>query len=175
MLISERKLLLGLLPGVVLLGQQQSSPPIFGAYPTGGPIHGGTSVTIIGTEFGLINGFPADARCSWGDPRTWQQAVFAAQQADMDGWALGEIELPKVSPVYLTTPSNLRAGVPVTPLLREKFPSIDASRNTLDLLECASHEREAGDVALWFSLRFFQAEAINSTTTVVLAQLPVRP
>ena len=59
----------------------EGSPPVFGAFPTGGPIDGGTSVTIFGREFDQINRFPSEARCSWGDPREWQQAVFAAQQA----------------------------------------------------------------------------------------------
>ena len=58
----------------------EGSPPVFGAFPTGGPIDGGTSVTIFGREFDQINRFPSEARCSWGDPREWQQAVFAAQQ-----------------------------------------------------------------------------------------------
>ena len=58
----------------------EGSPPVYGAFPTGGPIDGGTSVTIFGSEFDQINRFPSEARCSWGDPREWQQAVFAAQQ-----------------------------------------------------------------------------------------------
>ena len=66
-------------PSVVSI--HEASPPIYGAYPTGGPIAGGTSVTIFGTEFDEINLFPSEARCSWGDPREWQQATFAAQQA----------------------------------------------------------------------------------------------
>ena len=58
---------------------QDGSPPVYGAYPTGGPVAGGTSVTIYGSEFDKINDLPFKARCSWGDPREWQQAVFAAQ------------------------------------------------------------------------------------------------
>ena len=64
----------------------EGSPPVFGAFPTGGPIDGGTSVTIFGREFDQINRFPSEARCSWGDPREWQQAVFAAQQARHGRW-----------------------------------------------------------------------------------------
>ena len=70
----------------------QGSPPVYGAFPTGGPIDGGTSVTIFGSEFDQINRFPSEARCSWGDPREWQQAVFAAQQvrhASRSGLGLG--------------------------------------------------------------------------------------
>ena len=59
----------------------EGSPPVFGAFPTGGPIDGSTSVTIFGREFAQINRFPPESRCSWGDPREWEQAVFAAQQA----------------------------------------------------------------------------------------------
>ena len=64
----------------------EGSPPVYGAFPTGGPIDGGTSVTIFGSEFDQINRFPSEARCSWGDPREWQQAVFAAQQACPRRW-----------------------------------------------------------------------------------------
>ena len=60
----------------------EGSPPVYGAYPTGGPVDGGTSVTIFGSEFDRINNFLSEARCSWGDPRDWQQAIFAAQQAN---------------------------------------------------------------------------------------------
>ena len=64
----------------------QGSPPVYGAYPTGGPVAGGTSVTIFGSEFDQINRFPSEARCSWGDPRAWQQSVFAATLPEQDAY-----------------------------------------------------------------------------------------
>ena len=114
--------------GTQQLSPREASPPVYGAYPTGGPVHGGTAVTIAGAEFG-INGFVNDARCSWGDPRAWQQAVFSRQQASLEGWRDDEQELPPVPPAYFTTPYDLREGVPVDDELRAAFDLPD------DLLE----------------------------------------
>ena len=90
---------------VVLLGTtvDELAPPVYAAYPTGGPVLGGTVVTIVGKEFGRINTVGLNrVRCSWGDPRPWQQSVFATQQAEMDGWAPAESILPLVPPAYFT-------------------------------------------------------------------------
>ena len=87
-----------------------SAPPVFGAYPTGGPVLGGTTVTIVGHEFGRINTVGLNrVRCSWGDPRPWQQSVFAAQQAEMDGWSPAESVLPPVPSTYFTRATRLYA------------------------------------------------------------------
>ena len=52
-----------------------------------------------------------------------------------------------------------RSDVVVTPALRSTF-GLRAGVERVDLLECPSHEREAGDVNLWFSLRFY--ETVNA-------------
>ena len=136
---------------------EQIAPPIYGAYPTGGPVNGGTTVTIVGKEFGRINTVGLDrVRCSWGDPRPWQQAVFASQQAEMDGWSLAESVLPHIPPYYFTGATRVTADVPVTPYLRSTF-QLPAAITKVDMLECPSHEREPGDVNLWFSLRYYES------------------
>jgi hypothetical protein len=136
--------------------QHDLAPPVYGAYPTGGPVLGGTTVTIAGKEFGGINTIGLNrVRCSWGDPRPWQQSVFAAQQAEMDGWSPAESVLPVVPPIYVTTATRVDAQVAVTPALRATF-GLPTGVDRVDLLECPSHEREAGDVNLWFSLRFYE-------------------
>ena len=142
-----------------------TSPPVFGAYPTGGPVLGGTTITIVGKEFGRINTVGLNrVRCSWGDPRPWQQAAFAAQQAEMDSWSPGESVLPAVPPTYFTRATRVTSEVLVTPALRSIF-SLPADVVRVDMLECPSHAREAGDVNLWFSLRFYE--------TVRAAPVPV--
>ena len=133
----------------------QTAPPVFGAYPTGGPVLGGTTVTVVGKEFGRINSVGLNrVRCSWGDPRPWQQSVFAAQQAEMDGWSVEESVLPSVPATYFTSATRLTSDVTVTPALRGIF-GVPDGLTKVDLLECPSHSREAGDVSLWFSLRFY--------------------
>lgn len=140
----------------------ENSPPVFAAYPTGGPVSGGTTVTIVGKEFGRINTVGLTrVGCSWGDPRPWQQAVFARQQAEMSGWSLSEAALPSVPPAYFTQATQLLSEVVVTPAIRDLF-SLPSDVLRVDMLECPSHERQPGDVKLWFSLR-------NSTTTAANA------
>ena len=147
----------------VVADTTENAPPVYGAYPTGGPVHGGTTITIVGKEFGRINTVGLNrVRCSWGDPRPWQQAVFATQQSEMDGWSAHEAELAAVPPVYFTQATQLLAEVPVTPLLRATF-GLPADVTEVDLLECPSHEHVAADVSLWFSLRFYTIEAANAT------------
>jgi hypothetical protein len=144
---------------VVLLGTtvDELAPPVYAAYPTGGPVLGGTVVTIVGKEFGRINTVGLNrVRCSWGDPRPWQQSVFATQQAEMDGWAPAESILPLVPPAYFTIATRVDEQVRVTPEIRSTF-GLPAGVDRVDLLECPSHEREPGDVSLWFSLRFYEA------------------
>lgn len=111
-------------------------------------------VTIVGKEFGRIENVRLDRmRCSWGDPRPWQQSVFAAQQADMDGWTAEESVLPSVPSTYFTNAARLTSDVTVNAALKATFGLPDDLKK-VDLLECPSHPRDSGDVSLWFSLRF---------------------
>ena len=152
-------------PGTAGVGSEMLSPPVYGAYPTGGPVNGGTTVTIVGKDFGKINTVGLDrVRCSWGDPRPWQQAVFARQQAEMDGWTDGESALPSAPSSYFTFATRVRTEVAVTDALRATF-SLPSGLRVVDLLECPSHEREAADVSLWFSLRFTETAAENATAS----------
>ena len=149
--------------------EHETSPPVYGAYPTGGPVNGGTTVTIVGKEFGRINTVGLDrVRCSWGDPRPWQQAVFAAQQAEMDGWAPDESVLPTVPPTYFTHATSVVSEVPVTDAIRSTF-GLSSDINKVDMLECPSHEYECNgvdcDVNLWFSLRFYETVRCQSRHT----------
>lgn len=148
---------------------QVPAPPVYGAYPTGGPVDGGTSVTIVGREFTSINRFVSDARCSWGDPRSWQQTVFAEQQAEMDGWAASELDLPAVPPSYFTTPTRLETvtwsdETKVSHELRSAV-AVPSGATAVDILVCSSFARTAGDVSLWFSLSFTQVTGVNTTAS----------
>ena len=144
------------------VSEYEIAPPVYGAYPTGGPVNGGTTVTIVGKEFGRINTVGLDrVRCSWGDPRPWQQAVFAAQQAEMDGWSTTDSVLPAVPPTYFTGATSVVSEVAVTPTMRSTF-GLATEITKVDMLECPSHQREPGDVSLWFSLRYYETVRMHA-------------
>jgi hypothetical protein len=147
-------------------GAMDASPPVFGVYPTGGPVAGGTAVTIYGAEFSrIVTGVLTYTRCSWGDPREWQTAVFAAQQAEMNGWDDAEIDLPPRPPSYFTIPYE-RDTVQVASIPPEARAGLvlPDGLTQVDQLVCDSYPRDSGDVSLWFSLRFTEALDANAST-----------
>ena len=147
-------------------GAMDASPPVFGVYPTGGPVAGGTAVTIYGAEFSrIVTGVLTYTRCSWGDPREWQTAVFAAQQAEMNGWDDAEIDLPPRPPSYFTIPYE-RDTVQVASIPPEARAGLvlPDGLTQVDQLVCDSYPRDSGDVSLWFSLRFTEALDANATS-----------
>ena len=142
-------------------------PPIYGAYPTAGPVRGGTTVTIAGSDFRHIVRFVEEARCSWGDPREWQQAIFARQLAAMEGWSADDgVLLPAVPPVYLNMPTRV-LNVEDPSEAERSVLSVPASLTHVDHLLCSSHAHAAGPVSLWVSLRFLsEAEGLNDSAPI---------
>ena len=160
-------LLLILPPGSRSTGQNEKAPPVYSAYPTGGPVQGGTTVTIVGREFSRIStGVLNRVKCHWGNPQDWEQAVLARQQADRSGWSDDEASLPEVPPEYFTEATQLLSEVTVTPELRATF-DVPASISRVDMLKCPSYPRVSGQVSLWFSLRYITLAGTSAGTTFI--------
>jgi len=160
-------LLLILPPGSRSTSQNEKAPPVYSAHPTGGPVQGGTTVTIVGREFSRIStGVLNRVKCHWGNPQDWEQAILARQQADRSGWSDDEASLPEVPPEYFTEATQLLTEVTVTPELRATF-DVPASISRVDMLKCPSYPRVSGLVSLWFSLRYITLAGTTVGTTFI--------
>ena len=160
-------LLLILPPGSRSTSHNEKAPPVYSAHPTGGPVQGGTTVTIVGREFSRIStGVLNRVKCHWGNPQDWEQAVLARQQADRSGWSDDEASLPEVPPEYFTEATQLLSEVTVTPELRATF-DVPASISRVDMLKCPSYPRVSGQVSLWFSLRYITLAGTTIGTTFI--------
>ena len=160
-------LLLILPPGSRSTSHNEKAPPVYSAHPTGGPVQGGTTVTIVGREFSRIStGVLNRVKCHWGNPQDWEQAILARQQADRSGWSDDEASLPEVPPEYFTEATQLLTEVTVTPELRATF-DVPASISRVDMLKCPSYPRVSGLVSLWFSLRYITLAGTTVGTTFI--------
>jgi hypothetical protein len=160
-------LLLILPPGSRSTSHNEKAPPVYSAHPTGGPVQGGTTVTIVGREFSRIStGVLNRVKCHWGNPQDWEQAILARQQADRSGWSDDEASLPEVPPEYFTEATQLLTEVTVTPELRATF-DVPASISRVDMLKCPSYPRVSGLVSLWFSLRYITLSGTTVGTTFI--------
>ena len=104
-LLSPLSLSLLLLPSVRPASHTVQQPPVFGAYPTGGPVHGGTRLRISGSDFDSGSVY----RCKFGEqvvPATLVAGEPSARAAS-PGRATG-----RSSVIECVTPAAVRSVTP---------------------------------------------------------------